>query len=359
MDLNDIIKTAMAKAKEQIKNTNIIIAGKTGVGKSTLINTVFQGNIATTGSGKPVTQNIKDYTKENLPITLIDTKGLEIKDYKAIVQELEQYITTRNRDTNPENHVHIAWLCIDEGSRRVEQAEIDLCNMLYDKGIPVVVVITKAIHDNGFRSEVKQILHNARNAVRVNSVEIETEDYTIKVRGHEELVELSMELLPEAQRNAFAAAQKVSISQKVNRAHKIVATAAAGAGGAAIVPLPFADAATIVPIQVAMLASISMTFGLKTDKAMLSTLVSSTITGIGATIVGRTVASNLLKLIPGAGSILGGLISASTATLITTTFGEAYIATLAYLTKEKSLQDITTQDIVEVFKKTLSRKKSK
>lgn len=356
MDLNEIIKVAMEKAKQNIGRANIIIAGKTGVGKSTLINTVFQGNLATTGSGRPVTQNIKDYTKENLPITLIDTKGLEIRDYKKILQELETYIEQRNNDTNPENHVHIAWLCIDENSRRVEAAEIDLCNMLSAMKIPVIVVITKAFHDNGFRSEVKDILHNARNVVRVNSVEIVTDEYTIKTRGHEELVELSLELLPETQKNAFAAAQKISISQKANRAHKIVATAATGAGAAAIVPLPFADAASIVPIQVAMLASISMAFGLKTDKAMLSTLVSSTITGIGATIVGRTIASNLLKFIPGGGSVLGGLISASTASLITTSFGEAYIATLTYLSREKNIQDITTQDIVDVFKKKMKQK---
>jgi len=34
---------------------NVLIAGRTGVGKSTLINSVFHGRMAATGQGKPVT----------------------------------------------------------------------------------------------------------------------------------------------------------------------------------------------------------------------------------------------------------------------------------------------------------------
>lgn len=35
---------------------NVLIAGGTGVGKSTLINSVFHGRMAATGQGKPVTK---------------------------------------------------------------------------------------------------------------------------------------------------------------------------------------------------------------------------------------------------------------------------------------------------------------
>jgi uncharacterized protein (DUF697 family) len=51
----------------------------------------------------------------------------------------------------------------------------------------------------------------------------------------------------------------------------------------------------------------------------------------GATVLGRTVVTNLLKLVPGAGTITGGVISGTTAGLITTALGEAYIALMEQL----------------------------
>ena len=41
-----------------LKRLNIIVIGKSGVGKSTLINSLFRGNFADTGLGRPVTQEI-------------------------------------------------------------------------------------------------------------------------------------------------------------------------------------------------------------------------------------------------------------------------------------------------------------
>ena len=58
---------------------NIVVAGKTGVGKSTLINAVFEEDLAATGIGEPVTKENKEYTKENVPISIWDTVGLELR----------------------------------------------------------------------------------------------------------------------------------------------------------------------------------------------------------------------------------------------------------------------------------------
>ena len=60
------INNLMAKSREVFKTAtqnltsklNVLIVGKTGVGKSTLINAVFGDKVAKTGSGKPVTQEI-------------------------------------------------------------------------------------------------------------------------------------------------------------------------------------------------------------------------------------------------------------------------------------------------------------
>lgn len=350
-DIGAIIKDAIEKATKDRGQVNILIAGKTGVGKSTLINEVFQGSFATTGQGRPVTQTTREIKKDGVPLSLYDTRGLELKEYAETFKELEDFVKNKNNDSNPMNHIHMAWICIDESSRRVEDAEIELCKLLSNH-MPVIGIITKSSSDEGFRQKVIDILKNTKNVVRVNSIPKTLDDgYVIKPSGLEELVELAMEIVPEGQKNAFAAAQRVSIKQKKNKSHAIVAAAATTAAGTGAIPIPFSDAFALVPIQVGMLAGITAVFGFELKKAFLSTLVSSTITAGGATLLGKTIVSNLLKMFPGVGSIAGGAIAASTASALTIAFGEAYISTLAYMLKDKDISEVNPNDILEEFKK--------
>ncbi|WP_217868674.1 YcjF family protein [Arenibacter amylolyticus] len=354
-NIGKIIEDAINKALKDRGEINILIAGKTGVGKSTLINAVFQGNFATTGQGKPVTKKTREIKKEGIPLKLFDTRGLELKEYKETFRELESFVKMKNEDSNPSNHIHMAWICVEESPKRIEDAEIELCSLLSNH-MPVIGVITKAISDEGFRDKVQSHLIQAKNIVRVNSIPKKLDNgYIIQPSGLEELVELAMEIVPEGQKNAFAAAQRVSIKQKQNKSHAIVAASAVTAGGTAAVPIPFSDAVALVPIQVAMLAGITTVYGFELKKAFLSTLVSSTITGAGATLIGKTIVSNLLKMFPGIGSVAGGLIAASTASALTIAFGEAYIATLTYLIKNKDISEISEADILAEFKKRHSK----
>ena len=338
---------------------NVLVAGRTGVGKSTLINAVFQGNLATTGQGRPVTMATREITKEGIPLSIFDTRGLEVKEYAAIIASLEKLIKDLSKEEDPDRHIHVAWVCIVEDSARVEDAEIHLTEMLANY-VPVVALITKAKSDGGFRVKVQELLPEARNVVRVRALETTLDDgYILKKMGLEELVEVTMEVVPEGRRNAFVAAQRVSLRQKANRAHTVVVSAATLAAGIGAVPIPFADAALIVPVQISMLAGISAVWGLPITTAFLGTLIGGAITGSAGTILGRAAVGALFKLIPGAGSVVGGTINASTASLLTTAFGEAYITTLYYLMKDNPDRLPTPQEIMAAFKAQLklSRKR--
>lgn len=94
----------------------------------------------------------------------------------------------------------MAWLCIAEGSRRVEEAELHLVKTLADH-IPVVVIITTAVADGGFKKTVQDEIPDARNVVRVNSVEQKLDGgVTIPVHGLENLVDITMEVMPDGQK---------------------------------------------------------------------------------------------------------------------------------------------------------------
>lgn len=330
---------------------NILIAGKTGVGKSTLINSLFQGDFADTGQGKPVTTETRKYSKKGIPLSIYDTKGLELKDYDQILKTLKDFIEKQNYSSEPNDHIHLAYLCISEESRRFEKAEIELAKLFFELKIPFIVVITKAYSDQGFKNIIEDSFKEASNWIRVNSVEM-TLDGGVKIPsvGLDKLIEATLEIIPDGQKAAFIASQKVSLELKINLAKKYVYGAAAMAAAAGGVPIPFSDAPILVSIQVGMLAKISSIFGLKTEDGILATLIGAVLTGGGASLLGRTIVGNLLKLIPGGGSAVGGAINATTAALITTTFGMTFIEVLKKLyNSNNDLSDVNPQMLKELF----------
>jgi uncharacterized protein (DUF697 family) len=250
--------------------------------------------------------------------------------------------------------VHVAWLCIAEGTRRVEDAEQELFKTLDSLSIPVVVVITTALSDQGFRSTVRDMFHSASNVVRVNSEPyVMDEGVVIPVHGLTTLADLTMEVVPDGQKNAFAAAQRVKIDHKVTRSRIAVGVAATSAFGAGAIPIPFSDTLALVPIQVTMLATISAIFGLEVTTGFLTTLVSGAFGSVAGTMGGRAIVGALLKFVPGAGSVVGGAISGGIAGAITTAFGEAYIAVLRALFTENPDTIPSADEIAKAFKNKL------
>ncbi|WP_338214093.1 GTPase [Halopseudomonas aestusnigri] len=356
------IEDAIDSALKGSGKINVIIAGKTGVGKSTLINTIFRGDLAKTGSGRPVTQRTEEISKAGHPVTIIDTKGLELKDYDTIAAELTDVIDTRSHSQDENQHIHVAWLCIHEDGRRVEDAEIELCRLFAEKKIPVVVVITKSRSDNGFNEEVRQTIPSAAAVVSVRALAEELDDdgdsITLKPKGLDKLILETARLLPEAKKRAYANALSsrhlAATRLKIEQAEKEVIIAATAAGAVAAVPIPFSDAVGLVPIQVGMLAKIGITFGMEISTTALTTLVTSTLGAGAATLIGRTLVTGLLKMIPGAGSVVGGTIAAATATALTKALGSAYISVLTTFIQENPGKDLDMSLIAAELKKRIS-----
>lgn len=352
--LEELIRSAYERALAERGHVNLLVVGKTGTGKSTLVNTIFNEKIAETGQGRPITQHMRRYTKEGSPVSIYDTKGLEVANYKDILKDLTAKVREINRSERAEDHIHAAWLCIAEGARRVEEAEIELAKILDDLSVPVVVAITTAVSDQGFRAEVRDILHSVSNVVRVNSEPFVMDaEVVVPVKGVDVLVDATMEVVPKGQKNAFAAAQRIKVDHKVARSRAAVATAAGLAMTAGAAPIPFSDAAAIVPIQIGMIASISACFGLDLTTGFLTTLVTSSLGATGGTLGGRALVGGLLKLIPGAGSVVGGTISAGVAVTLTTAFGETYIAVLKELVVRNPDRPLTPDEIALALKEKL------
>ncbi len=95
--------------------------------------------------------------------------------------------------------------------------------------------------------------------------------------------------------------------------HFVIHTAAAAAGAAGAIPLPIADALPIGTAQIGMIIGLGKVFDITVSRAL-----AEEIAGIGLAVMGgRFIASNLAKLVPGLGSVVG----AATALAITEAMG--------------------------------------
>lgn len=323
MDLQQlagILDKVLKEQMDKLGKINIIVAGRTGTGKSTLVNAIFGENFAKTAMGRPVTQHATWYGRENHPLHLLDTKGLETSEYAETWAGLQREIAKGRAATDPRDHIHIGWVCVQEPALRFERAEQDLVEALKAAGIPTIIVLTKHGMFPEFLAEMRKLAPMADAIIRVRALPMPGFAGTV---GLSELVQTSVQLLPEVARGAFVAAQAVDFALKTADARKIIRGAAAAAATAAAVPLPFTDAATLVPIQIGMIVGISLRFGLEGTTQKLLPLASSIVGCLAATVAGRLIVGQLLKFLPG-----GSLVNAGVAAAVTTALGEAYLAFL-------------------------------
>jgi uncharacterized protein (DUF697 family)/GTP-binding protein EngB required for normal cell division len=308
---------------QQLGRANILIGGQTGVGKSTLINSVFRTQLAAEGVGKPVTKLVQRYQVEGIPVTIYDTPGIELgQSAKEVIREYRKTIRD-SLDRPLDEHVHIAWYCMSAETPRVQDYDVDVIKALADE-VPVLLVLTQCVDDE--RAEALEIAIAAEHLpihgppLRTLARERRIAGHTIPPTGLEELVERTHEILPEAVRRAFTNAQGVVIRLKVLHARAVVGAAGAAAGTVGAVPIPISDAVVLMPIQVGMLATISAIFGVDVSRGHIAQLVRALAQSGSTEWAGRALVQALLKVVPGT-----ELINAAVASGITLALGEAHI----------------------------------
>ena len=325
----DSFRREFDKQTEMVGRFNLAIFGKTGVGKSTLINAIFGEEVARTGIGEPVTRGSHLYLDKVGFLGLIDTQGLEVgKDDRQIIKELDQAIRESRRLPMSEQ-IHVAWYCVRGMDRRFEDTEADFIRRLSELGLPVLLVMTQVpMREGQIHPEAlllaEQIMAKQLPITggRPYMTYAKPDEFTGQpAYGLQEVLDATFRVAPEGVHGALTAAQEIDTDRKAKEALKHIGIAAGSAAAAAASPIPFSDATLLVPIQLGMMARIAQLYKIKFDRAALMAIASTT----AATQVGRAAFTGLLKLVPGAGTVAGGVIGAGVASTFTYAMGQAWL----------------------------------
>lgn len=177
---------------------NIVLMGKTGVGKSTLGNYLFGNNEFKTGIGKPVTSNgfhSLKFDLRGLPVTVFDSWGIEADKAEQWLSELNNELEKRSTGSDPTNWFHSVFYCVQASGHRIEDFEIKIINKFIKQNYKVTVIFTKS--DNVTDDELIQLkkVLSIEFGSKVDCLEVCSEEKTrrdgsiSRAFGKKELVE--------------------------------------------------------------------------------------------------------------------------------------------------------------------------
>ncbi|MCX6433021.1 MAG: DUF697 domain-containing protein [Actinobacteria bacterium] len=322
----------LAEAFASLGCFNLAVFGKTGVGKSTLVNAVFGRDVAATGVGSPVTRGLVYYRHPDGFLGVYDSEGFETGTAgDAIVDGLRRLVA-EHRTRAVHEQIHAVWYLVRWSDRRFERAQEQFVRELSSLGLPVIVVMTQVPSRDGdahpeaieFAQYIESLGLPIRPAGRVVLTNALVDTFTDSpVFGLQSLLDDTYAVIPEVVEAALTAAQMLDIGRKKKAVAAIINQAVVVAAGVGATPIPFADAVLLVPNQVTMIARITAAYGLPPNKSRaLSTAGAVVLTG-GATMAGKYAVTSLLKFVPG-GAIAGSAISATVAGALTKAVGMAW-----------------------------------
>lgn len=289
-----VSETAVEEALNEVRRRfeatpRVAIAGFGKAGKSSLFNAIY--GEAKASVSMRTDETTETQTESVFGIDFTDTPGVGTKRF-SLEKVAEMAVFEKQ-------HIVIHVL---NGTAAISAEDESLHELLQRSGTTRVTVVNKVdLLDEREKREFSNSLIEKLGL-------FEDDFFFVSAKrgiGIVELVQHIANILPDAMQDAFIGQQRANLSLKESRARKLIYSKATIAGAVALAPIPFADIAVITPLQVAMVAGVGYFFGVPVSKKMFLELGSV----LGAGFALREGARQLIKLLPGVGSVIGSAVA--------------------------------------------------
>jgi len=356
----------------------ILVLGRRGAGKSSIINALFKANIAKVGSVTSETGKAQwhSFSNDTGSIEILDTRGLgdKTRPESANFEEALDDIKAEIQHICPDI---ILFMCkakevdahISADLRNVYEMKQFILNK-HQYEIPIAALVTQVDELDPIRIEppyentkkkanIAKAVLALKNAYRDSNIDLmetipvsayaEFENGEIvyeKFWNIDKLVEYLIDHLPKSAQLQLARLTRLRKLQ-VKLARTTIGSTATVCAGLAAVPLPLADIIPITSAQIGMIMGIGYIGGRKLSKKSAKDFFAAMGMNVGAGFALREIARAAIKYVfPGAGSA----VSAGIAFAATWGIGEAAIA---YFIDKKSIDEAK-----EAMKKAKKKHKS-
>lgn len=131
------------------KKPTIILIGQSGVGKSSLINSIFQEDVAIEGEISQTTEGFNEHSNESF--TLYDSKGFSSNDTQTFIERFTSFM----KELDNKKTFFFVWFIINSAIGRLQPFEEEICQKVLKK-IPVCFVLNKSdISSQSNRQQLK------------------------------------------------------------------------------------------------------------------------------------------------------------------------------------------------------------
>lgn len=287
--VDSVYEEELQKINDQLDQAiKIALVGEVNAGKSTTMNKIIGRDVASTNPRPGETISIDPYNIEGLEkIQFMDTPGLNDpndenpKQTLRFIQEADIVLFFTNAAGTVFSETEA------KRFREIEQ---------HTKHIVIVLNKIDAAEDvPGLVAFLKEQTAHRYDVVAVSSKTGE---------NIADLKERILAMLKERDKDLLFAKSLADKSQVANR---WIAGAGVSAGGIGALPLPGSDVVPLTALQIGLILKLAALYNQPMSKKAAKDLIVVTMTRT----VGQTVYRQIVKFIPGAGSIAGGVVASS------------------------------------------------
>ncbi|MGE7919658.1 GTPase [Viridibacillus sp. NPDC093762] len=262
----------------------IAMIGDVNAGKSSTVNKLMGDDVAPVGANPGETQHVRKYIYKD-KIVFVDTPGLD--DIKSENSDLTM---------NFFHEADVVLFFLNAAGTVLSETELASLKKISAVNKDIILVLNKIDAADDIPSLVKYVQDHTNYQYPVTPISSRTGE------NMSMLQEKVLELLEVKKKDILMAAH---LADKSATAKKWILGAGASAAAIGAVPIPGADFVPLTTLQVGMMLKLSTLYGKPISKDKAKEMIIATIVGN----VGKTIFRQIVKFVPGAGTVAGASVA--------------------------------------------------